>query len=1396
MNDLVVLPPAAPVAEEHTPLLHLIHVHNPLMPSTSRESRELAWRNFCTVFAYLDEAFPLGHEHLVVSLNGRVLTAVEQEHVLPRPGDYLVVSPAIEGGGVWRTLASVAVMAASIAATYFLGPAGYALMSGVWASVVGGAISIGGNLLINTYMGATPATRSEQPSWAFSGPQSLASPGVVIPQGYGKFRLDGTDQYINALVCYGFGPARSISDIQINNKSISSYRDVQYWLRYGSNDQTEIPAFNRVVNGYPQSVQVTVSGGPVVVPGTGDLTQALQVDIQMPNGCFYTSSDGNQLPLKLIYKVEYALAGTNNWQGIMYPASTQDVVYYKSDGTVDWGQTPKWVLLWKGGNSSVVLKGDNGTHNPGDAETITETVTCVYASTSTYSSQQTFEGEWQPIDTTLNQVKVDKWYEGWVVYTDDTTQCIYNRTAVYGLAPAKYDVRITKYGTEHGDGTFLSNADTVSARWGQEIWIHNVNEITYQDLNYPNMILVGIRALATNQLSGANINITALIEYGLRTKDLNLLPESLQAYEEDNPACVAADMMLDPLYGGGAWPGIQPVNIERFIDEWLAWAELNDSLVPDGNGNSIRLHVFNGLFDNEDDLWNQLQTVGRMSRTCIVPMGRDYGVFVNKDDTPVQMFSVGNIALDSFEEVFLDLDERANQVEVEFADATRYYKTNNPIVYMDPADQASGVIVKNVRIRGTGITSPAQAWHLGHYMGLSNKLLLRTGQFDCDIEAIACRPGNVIILQHDVPEWGWGGRTLPGSTATVLNVDRNDLPWDGSTAYNVIALFPDVQRYAGKVTAVVAVVDSTGLAVGTQVSLSSFDNLQRVTRAVIAGSDCAIQSSTPGKVVISIPPGFTPAVGQAYTLYDTDVLETATVSAVAPGPNNTMQLTLGTGFSAAPPDFSVYFYGQPGSQKLARVTCIRRKNDFKATIEWIDKDAGIYAVGTPVVGETSAQVTTAPGVSSLEVAESYQLQGGSYVDYAVLTWQPGANTAGAAIYGSYAGLSSPQLLGRVTGQTTGQYQVVKGVAWTFTVVGFDSDDNYAAWSSAPSVNFTARGVTTNMLRGSSFQSGFSYWNVSPRAGDTLAANINGANSSMSYTVAGSALTTPIVLLSQVIPAADCPSGTLLMLSAYLASTGGTGCFVADIAFQDAYGNLLSTARAELDLSGSPMGTVRVSSGSVAVPSGTAQTSVRILADGSSLNLPVGTVLTASDLLLEIPTSTQTDPSIWTESDVKTSVAGLVTSGMSASLRTQASTLPTITGNLGYTLTPTTAQLTWSNLVIGWPDGGFTYISDGSMTEITGLIAGTTYYSFNYWDVVNAAVRAVAPTNAVGTPALLSTIYDATADLTCKADGRIALHSGGLTFTTPSSGTMTGGGGGLAAKLKSPNILLTQIAPID
>lgn len=1398
--------------------VRILQITNPIRPREGRivrhvdgpSGRRLSDFLFAHVWHYTREEegdaekiFAAWSETVLVSLNGHVWERSLWTEITPKDGDCIVISPIVRGGGLLKTLATIAVIAASAAliATGAGAALGGAILgttlaagsaaAGIANAVLAGAVTIAGNLLIGAVFNNQPSNKGTSPSYDPDGPRSLAQSGVVIPKGYGTFmwggniissftEINGSDQFINVLVCFGFGPARSITGIEINGKSIYSYNNVSYEIRLGTNNQTEIQNFNQIVNGYPQDTQC-LAGTAVVVPGTGDLTEALYVDVQFPSGLFVMTSIGNMIPAVITYQVQYAVSGTNNWQPVLQPQTTAPLISQTPDGSPYMDNS--WAVIAtdfpRGAN--IVYTVDNGPHNPGDPWTGTISVEVFQPNGNHSTYNKTCTGVWQPIDINMNYTYVLTWTEGYVDFVACQNTPCYNRTQILGLAPGKYDVQIIKYGTArlHDDVSF---GDNWSPNIGQDMWVHEVSEISYLDLIYPNMILIGVRALATSQLSGTNINITAVIEHGLRSKDQGLMPAQLEAFEEDNPACVAADMMLDDLYGGGAWPGITAANLERYIDDWVAWAENNDTLVPDGNGGDIRMCVFNGIFDNESDLWTQLGVVGAMSRASIVQAGTDYTVVLDTlVDAPVQMFSVGNTIQDSFSETFQQIDERANQVEIQFADSTRYYRQDNPLVYMDPANQEAGVIPKISRIRGTGITVPAQAWHHARYKERGNQFLIRTGSLKTDTDGIACRPFNVIALQSDVPQWGYGGRTLPGSLQTVLLLDRHDLPFVAGTAYSVMVQHADVQRFSGPVSAVATSTSPPGYTL----TIAGWANTQRITRAIVNGQDCAVLESDVNSVTIAPTPGFVPANGQTAVLHDTDVLDSATVASVTIE-GEIAQVTLSTPLQRTPSDYSNYIYGPTGAVKWTRVTNFKRADWLRSTLEWIDYDARVYDVATPVIGETSAIVKSNPGVTQLIGSEQFQKVGtGSYITFATLSWKNGPDTAGVGIYASYpGGTSLPQLVARIPGNTTSwTAQQAVGSTVEYIVVGYDANNRYADITTAPTATITAEGVTANLLLGSSFQSGFTYWNITPRAGDTFAPTFADDGEAL-YTVAGSALGSQGFAYQAISPS-KWAVGDYLMLSAYVMDTcvspSAPNVGMAQILWTcyDASGATLATFGSQQPLNGTQPTLTRFFSAVGQIPANTAAIVVAIGTAPNPSNvtdIPVGSTIAFSHLLLEIGEAGQTEPSAWADLDVTGQVLDIFQSGSSSGLRVQGSVLPTFTGNFGFTSTSASLTITWTSLLIAWPDGSLTTVQNGSLT-FTGLTASTTYWAFLYFDVVNGGVALQVPASPVGTPAQLGTAYDTNADQACKQDNRVALTPGGMQMTTAATGAGPGSGTG-------------------
>jgi hypothetical protein len=861
---------------------------------------------------------------------------------------------------------------------------------------------------------------------------------------------EGQNNYLNVLVCFGFGPATSISDVRINNTPISDYKDATYMVRLGALNQTPIPYFNNVKNGYPQAVRCN-AGDPVIIAGTGAATQGLEVVIQFPNGVFYSNDDGSLRSLSIAYKVEYAVSASGNWQTPVIPRTTQDIITYDSTGKVI--GYPGWVVVPTDQNfsSGVVYAHDNNhsptAYTPGQPWTGTETVVYTNADGSTYNGSITLAGEWQPCDPSLNQQSVMDWSSGFVVFSDTNQAALYNTTKIYNLPPNKYDIRVTKYGSAFS-GDPIQPREANNSRTGDQVWIHSITEVQYQDLAYPEMILLGVRALATNQLSGESLNVTALV-----THDLSVtLPAALAGVEHDNPAAVVYDMMTADLEGYGG--GVDPSQID--VAALAQWAAYNDELVSDGDGGTIRRHVFNGVFEDQStSLWKALQTACALGNCIPVQIGKNYSFIMDGPvEVPAQVFTSANIKRDSLKDTWMSLDNRSNRIEATFADAGRDYRTDEPCAVMTPDDIQAGVEIKNTRVKLLGCTNRAQAWHWCYRKLIDTKTVTLTRSFDVDIEGVACQVGSVIAVQDDVTQWAAGGRIQDGSTLSSVNVDRADLTYAAGQGWTVSVLHSVVARGTATVFSIV----------GNLVTLSGASPSGRVL-SLIRNTDAA-QFAFEGTFASGagmLQSAFGLSVGDAVTMYDQDVIDTQVVT----GYNGTT-LTTAAPFLQVPETDSPWVYGQSAGAfpaKMFRVTNIKRKGDFAMTIDCAIYDPSVYSDDTPIITETLGLPTNYAAVSNLVLSENYSTaNGGNAGQLSTLSvsWINGQSTAKTELW---VAINEPNqapanevLLATVSKGTTYTFPVNTGAIVQVRAVGVDAKGTTASWSNAPLETITIQGA--------------------------------------------------------------------------------------------------------------------------------------------------------------------------------------------------------------------------------------------------------------------------------------------------------------------------------------------------
>lgn len=346
----------------------------------------------------------------------------------------------------------------------------------------------------------------------------------------------------------------------------------------------------------------------------------------------------------------------------------------------------------------------------------------------------------------LNAASLGGNYSGRV--SEATNRAIYRVYRFEGLPPGRYEVRMR---CVHKDGNTI--------RYVNRVYLTQLTQIVYDDFVHPGKALIGIRALATEQLSGNDPAVTWVQE---RSK-LYVWNPYRKAYEEkhaDNPAWACYDILHQCRRIGGRYI-VRGEPADRLsYDMFKAWAEQCDS----------KGYTFNYIYDSAMQVWEALRYPETVGRGKVIMQGTRFTCVYDYAAQPSQLFTVGNIKQDSFKEEFQGTQGRANVVEISFMNKDKNYERDVLPVFADDYD-ASESLSTPTQIELMGCTDLKQVYAHGRHALRANKYELRTCTFDAFVDAIACTIGDVILLQHDVTEWGSGGRVVSVDGAAVT-LDR------------------------------------------------------------------------------------------------------------------------------------------------------------------------------------------------------------------------------------------------------------------------------------------------------------------------------------------------------------------------------------------------------------------------------------------------------------------------------------------------------------------------------------------------------------------------------------------------------------------------------------------------
>jgi hypothetical protein len=438
-------------------------------------------------------------------------------------------------------------------------------------------------------------------------------------------------------------------------------------------------------------------------------------------------------------------------------------------------------------------------------------------------------------------------------------------------------------------------------------------------------------------------------------------------YDHDNPAWIAWDMLTEDRFGGGLDP--------NRLDFWAfkKWADYC---------REKRL-TFRAIVDGKETLWDAIAAVFRAGRAVPVRTGTRYTVSVEMPKSPVMSFGVDNIIEGSFAINWAGQSDRANEVELTYYDEEYDFRQRVIKVY-DKQALARGAKPVTTSTKIMGIVTNEHAVREANFMLNTNKLV-ETVTFAAPVEALACTIGSVVEVQHNMMTWGEAGKlesVQKVSTGVYDLILDHPVNFEAGKAWKMSIQTSVVNRGVFTVESVL----------GGYVVLTGFNDktVGRVTRAKVANVETPVFdvfTDSNGKKGVVVRDFDAFAVGAKVTLFDTDVIESASATPAAYGVMTDRVRV--TGLAIHPEKLNHFMLGFP--EFKARLFTIRSigltGNDLTRQITALEYDERVFDDSdTDFLVTDSAYERVLSAVENVEITETAVFEGGGFNVQATVTW--------------------------------------------------------------------------------------------------------------------------------------------------------------------------------------------------------------------------------------------------------------------------------------------------------------------------------------------------------------------------------------------------------------------------
>ena len=268
----------------------------------------------------------------VLQIDGHGVNERLWHRIRIKPGVTVTFRPRLQNGSLRTVFSLVLAVAAIIVAgplggTFAASALGTAIgiSAGVASALIAGGIILAGTLALNALFPVAPpkAADASSPLNSIQGAQNQANPFGVIPVVLGRSRqspyyaakpyteIVGDDQYLRLLFCLGYGPLL-IEDIRIGETPLTSFASYTIEQRQGFVADAATTLYPGEVDEQALSIELA-TGGVQNRQTTAAETDEIWLDYTAPQGIAAVDPQGDDVPITVLIKVRYRIAGAVPW---------------------------------------------------------------------------------------------------------------------------------------------------------------------------------------------------------------------------------------------------------------------------------------------------------------------------------------------------------------------------------------------------------------------------------------------------------------------------------------------------------------------------------------------------------------------------------------------------------------------------------------------------------------------------------------------------------------------------------------------------------------------------------------------------------------------------------------------------------------------------------------------------------------------------------------------------------------------------------------------------------------------------------------------------------------------------------------------------------------------------